>query len=323
MRVFLLSILFGLTMLFAFPTDSFAAGLVPCNGPDCQTCHFVQLGTNILDWIIGVMATVCAVVIAVAGLKMATAGGDTGAVSSAKEMITNTIIGFIILLAAWLIVDTVMRTFVGDEIPGFGPWNSIQCVAQPTPTPSPTDACATASNPEACRCEAGGGVWNLGTGTCDGGTATTTPTACSVPALTAPHAENGIVWSNPTLQACVSRFIAQVGGSVTSAYRPPEYQTHLWEVHNRWCTRGLQSNTEPGCSSFRSTIQGEMSGHALSCSRPVGQTSNHSSGRAVDISGIAHGSSAVLSAASANCLSWPLGQNDPVHYELRSGCTCN
>jgi Type IV secretion system pilin len=350
MRFLIVTMLVFGALFFLAPDSvnaSHSTGLVPCHGPDCQACHFIQLGNNVLEWIITVMATICAIVIVVAGFKMATAGGNTGQISDAKSMIANTLIGFIILLAAWLIVDTVLKVFVSGssegtgaaEIPGFGPWNNIQCVTPPTQPPTTggggggiAEQCATASNPQACVCEATpGSVWDLGTGVCVPGTPpTATTTACSIPALTpitdplALQMEGGqtVIWNNPTLQTCVNRFIGQVGGSVTSAYRPPEYQTHLREVHTRWCTQ-LVSNTDPNCSALRGTVQSELNRHALSCSRPVGITSNHSSGRAVDISGIAHGSPAVLSAASANCLSWPLGGSDPVHYELRSGCTCN
>jgi hypothetical protein len=224
----------------------------------------------------------------------------------------------------------VLRVFVsgssdGDGsaavIPGFGPWNDIQCVTQPvtTPTEEPT------TDPIA-QCEAQGGIWNNTTGQCEGVVTTACPIS-PLPPITDPLAlqmEGGqtVIWNNPTLQACVNKFIQQVGGSVTSAYRPPEYQTHLKAVHTLWCTQ-LQSNTDPNCSTLKSTVQAEMNKHALSCSRPVGVTSNHSSGRAVDISGPAHGTQAVKDAASANCLSWPLGASDPVHYELVTGCTCN
>ncbi len=300
MRIFLLSSLLFIGSFFIAPYAD-AAGIVPCDGPDCQTCHFIQLGNNILTWIVGVMATICAIVIAVAGLKMVTAGGDTGAISNAKSMITNVIIGFVILLAAWLIVDTVMKVLVGGTLPGFGPWNKIQCVTQPVVTPLPTP--------------------------------TTTPpitTACSVQPLTpitdtlALQMENGqtVLWNNPTLQACVAKFTGIVGGTVTSAYRPPEYQNHLKEVHTKWCATGLQTTTDPNCNIVKSMVQSDFLKHGLNCTWPVATVSNHSSGLAVDITGIAHGSPSVTSAANASCLTW-FGTGDPVHYTLKSGCTCN
>lgn len=140
MRRYFLTFALFIFLVFPFVSD---AGLVPCGGAGqdmCQTCHFIELGNNVLQWFIGVMASVCALVVAVAGFKMVTAGGNTGAIESAKGMITNVIVGFVILLAAWLIVDTVIKIFISKdgEIPGYGPWNEIQCVDQPAPTPTAT-----------------------------------------------------------------------------------------------------------------------------------------------------------------------------------------
>ncbi len=130
MRILLFTLLLGASSIFFLPNTSFAA-LVPCNGVECQTCHFIQLGSNIITWLITIMATICAIVVAIAGFKMVTAGGDAGAISEARGMITNVVVGFVILLSAWLVIDTVMKMFVKDNVEGYGPWNQIQCVTQP------------------------------------------------------------------------------------------------------------------------------------------------------------------------------------------------
>ena len=63
-----------------------------------------------------------------------------GAIKEARSMMTNVLIGFAIILTAWLIVDTVMKTFVNQALIGasgsgtdasYGPWNAIKCVAPP------------------------------------------------------------------------------------------------------------------------------------------------------------------------------------------------
>jgi hypothetical protein len=120
-----------------------AAPLVPCEGATCQTCDLIKLGNNIVEWLVKIMATVCAIVVAVAGFKMVTAGGDSGAISEAREMITNVVVGFIMLLSAWLVIDTVMKMFLSDTVTQFGPWHQIECVFQPeggakTPTGTTT-----------------------------------------------------------------------------------------------------------------------------------------------------------------------------------------
>lgn len=128
---------FCVIVIFALPSLSFAAGVVPCGGtgePACQACHFVQLGQNLIVWFIGIMASIIALIFAIGGMKMVMSGGGEG-VSAAKAMMTNSVIGLIILLSAWLVVDTVLKMFVdGSKL---GTWNEIQCVAQPSKVADP------------------------------------------------------------------------------------------------------------------------------------------------------------------------------------------
>ena len=143
MRKALISFFLFLGISFFYgviPVD--AAGLIPCGGngqPPCQACHFVQLGQNILTWFIKTMAAVIALVFAWGGLKMVMSGGSTEGVSEAKGMMTNAVIGFIILLASWLIINTVLHVVISKNPAiqarlGEGTWSQIECVAPPTRT---------------------------------------------------------------------------------------------------------------------------------------------------------------------------------------------
>lgn len=122
--------IFSLILVFSMP--AFVLGfhepghnfLVPCNGPDCTPCHVAQLAQGVLNFLIQVGVILAGIMIAWAGLQMAMAAGDTGKVSAARGVFTNVVIGLIITLAAWLIIDTVMKVFVNGAI---GPWNEIQC----------------------------------------------------------------------------------------------------------------------------------------------------------------------------------------------------
>ena len=69
-----------------------------------------------------------------AGFKLVTSQGNPSALSDAKGRFMNAFIGLLIVLSAWLIVDTLMRGLLpGDtgEITGWGPWSQIQCAEQP------------------------------------------------------------------------------------------------------------------------------------------------------------------------------------------------
>lgn len=108
-------------------------GIVPCDGPGCRACDFIQLGQNIITWFIKIAASVIALTFAWGGMKMVMSGGDTGAVSSARSIMTNSVIGLVILLGSWLIVNTILNLLVSEE--NMGKWYEIQCTVLP---PSPT-----------------------------------------------------------------------------------------------------------------------------------------------------------------------------------------
>ena len=137
-----------LTPLFVTPTLVLAdeheedTGLVTCSGPrECDACALVTTIDEVLDWLITIMLVIFAIVVVYAGIRLVTSGGSPDAKSSAKTMMTNAIIGIVIVLAAWILVDTLMRALLpgtdGElEFNGITtPWNALQC----TPTIGPAE----------------------------------------------------------------------------------------------------------------------------------------------------------------------------------------
>lgn len=104
-----------------------------CTGVDCNACHLINLMNIILDWLFGIMFIIFGFIIIVAGFELVTSGGNPGNKESAKKKLYNSLIGIIIVMAAWLIIDDLMRTIVGDNISGWGPWNKIECVTNLKP----------------------------------------------------------------------------------------------------------------------------------------------------------------------------------------------
>jgi hypothetical protein len=116
------------------PSVVFSTGLVPCGGvgqEQCQTCHVVMLVDIVVDWLIAILSIVAAILIAYAGARMVISGGDVSAKETAKKIITNVIIGYALLLACWLLIDTGVKALLNDQV--YGSWNQIRCVAQPQP----------------------------------------------------------------------------------------------------------------------------------------------------------------------------------------------
>jgi len=111
-------------------------GLIPCGNPgqeSCQACHVVELISNLVSWLIGLLSIVAAVMFVIAGSKILTAGDNPEAIKNAKGMFVNVLIGAALVLSAWLIVDTVLKNVLVRDLP-WGPWHAIQCFEQPEAT---------------------------------------------------------------------------------------------------------------------------------------------------------------------------------------------
>lgn len=117
-------------LLVLIPSFALAAGLpiqiVPdeCNrdGGCPSICSLAQLAQNILNAAIYLAVALSAVLFAWAGFLYLTNVGNPGGVSRAKEVFANVFIGLIIIVASWLVIDIVMRAFLGASLL---PWNSI------------------------------------------------------------------------------------------------------------------------------------------------------------------------------------------------------
>ena len=127
-------------ILVASPLVAFAQlpeKIVPCDGTsvnggtECTVCHFAQLAQNVLNTGIYVAVFLSAILFAWGGWQYVTAGGDSGKAGKGREVLTNVLIGLVIILAGWLVVDTIMKTLVKED-GGFGPWNQI-CGLQKDP----------------------------------------------------------------------------------------------------------------------------------------------------------------------------------------------
>lgn len=101
-------------MLLALPALSFAAqdpsllGLVTCK-EKCDFNDLMILINKVINFIIFSLALpIAAIMFAYAGFKLVTSGGDTGARQTAKTIFTNTLIGLVFVVAAWLIINTVL-----------------------------------------------------------------------------------------------------------------------------------------------------------------------------------------------------------------------
>ena len=115
-------------------------GLIPCGqnmDNKCNSCHVVVLANTVIKWLIGITFMIFAGMAVYAGVKMVMSGGNSHAKEDAKEMFTNAFIGLLIILGAWLMIDTLLRYVLKNgqngNIAGYGPWSQVECVEETTP----------------------------------------------------------------------------------------------------------------------------------------------------------------------------------------------
>lgn len=119
-----------IAILLFLPVFVSAQGIVPqCDGNDCQAFHLVQLAQNIINWLITISVFVAVGLIAYAGFQLVISGGNQSARTQAHSMVWSVVIGFIIMLSAWLVVDIFLRVLTGDGL-NSSRWE-IEYVEQP------------------------------------------------------------------------------------------------------------------------------------------------------------------------------------------------
>jgi hypothetical protein len=114
-----------LVLLLTLPLFAFGASLpgkiVPCDGPKCTVCHLADLANNVLNAGIYIAVFLSAVLFAWAGWKYLTSVGSPGAHEKAKEILVNVLVGLLVILGGWLVIDTIMRTLTTKN----KTWNQI------------------------------------------------------------------------------------------------------------------------------------------------------------------------------------------------------
>lgn len=101
------------------------SGLVPCgkssgSSPEqapCTICHIVVAGNNLMKWGLGIMTVIAVTVMFAMAVLYVVSAGNQGMMQTAKGGITAALIGFAVMLSAWLIVSTVLTILVGDADP--------------------------------------------------------------------------------------------------------------------------------------------------------------------------------------------------------------
>ncbi len=112
-------------------------GACACPGSAPGWGCVLQVIQNVINTGVSLGVIIMVLYLALGGAQLITSAGSPGAREQSKQRLTNGVVGMIVLLSAWLIVDFIMKTLYGGQ---FGPWNAILAS-------SGSDQCIKATEP--------------------------------------------------------------------------------------------------------------------------------------------------------------------------------
>lgn len=109
-HIYIFAVIFFILLIM--PLTVFGAGLITCNGVDCDLDDLINLFTKVIDWLaIVIVPSLAGIAFMVAGFLYITSVGDPNRISRAHTMFRNTFLGIVIALSAWLIIKTLLVSF--------------------------------------------------------------------------------------------------------------------------------------------------------------------------------------------------------------------
>lgn len=105
-------------MAFALVPQAAQAALVTCGGSGqapCHLCDLVRGVSGLINYMRTVMVYIALTVITAMGVVYIVSAGNDGMMTTAKNGIKFSLVGIVIILSAWLIVNTLMFTVFGAK----------------------------------------------------------------------------------------------------------------------------------------------------------------------------------------------------------------
>ncbi len=103
-----------------------AVGLIPCGfdtndnnkldeAEECTLTDVIVLGNNLINFAITLSVPIFILLFMYAGFLYMTANGNPGKISDAHGLFYKGIIGFVIILSAWLIVNLIVSSLLPED----------------------------------------------------------------------------------------------------------------------------------------------------------------------------------------------------------------
>src|SRR3989344_6510028 len=122
----------------AFAAENFLARIVPiCDPsdtnpdpeiPDCDLDQLLLMGQNIVTFLITTAFVITVFFIVIGAFRMIVSGGNEKILTAAKGNITSAIIGLLIVLTSWVVLNTAIDLFKSDNCTGeWWKFESLKC----------------------------------------------------------------------------------------------------------------------------------------------------------------------------------------------------
>jgi len=86
----------------------------PCI-PDCNMDQLLFMGENIVNFLINAAFIITVLFLLVGAFKLIISQGAPEAISSAKKNMTSAVLGLVIVLVAWAVLNTLINAFVDKD----------------------------------------------------------------------------------------------------------------------------------------------------------------------------------------------------------------
>lgn len=100
-------------------TEGLANKCLNCG--DCTKCDILRVASNIFNFIVKIVGGLAILMLVLSGILYITSAGRAEALKEAKAALVATIVGFIIVLTSWIIINLVMTTLKYEGYQG-GKW---------------------------------------------------------------------------------------------------------------------------------------------------------------------------------------------------------
>ncbi len=156
---------------FWLPEVVSAQGLVPAcpaGQPGCAEqyapenygyCEAVVLFSNVLRFIVAITAIIVAIIVVYAGILFTTSRGNPTTIAKGKAMFVNAVIGLVIAMTAYLIINTILAVLLGQNNV-FVQWRPLQGCSYQNQTGVPTYDITTQSHPGVLMDEEGNPIYS-------------------------------------------------------------------------------------------------------------------------------------------------------------------